>query len=359
MRLPDYKPRENSGTRSTNRLNLQASFALTKIVELFEYNFVVIMDIIDDVALYLHDNENKKDHYITYQLKTVDSKNDSYSLNKLISDDVFFKLYDHINQLNDLIDSIYLITNAPIKHSFKDPIEKKQKKLNVANINIPFTNMPDPIKELIETNMQKNENYSQFGLSSKFKYSLWDITVSTHYDITQAKLLGLCTKLFPHMDVKSITALHQTLYESLINKQAFEFELSDDFNEILPHKSYSSKDLKSLVYQAASVNSLTMETIKNEYILFNNLLTEIQYNKALVELKSKIFDFVELFENNFKLVESAISKEIHGVTSKKELFENLKLKLHSKLIFELSETEKDLYLIHVIEEVFKRGINNE
>lgn len=353
INFTQYIPRENSGARSTNRLALQASFAITKIVDIFDSNFTIVMDIIDDVAFFLHENDNK---IITYQLKTIDSKSNSYKLSKLMADDVFYKLYDHITQLGDQVDSIYLITNSPLQHSYKDPTDKKTKTLSVANSNKPFKDLHQEIRSKIEENMKKSKDFDQYGLSEKFKFSLWDITVTTHYEIAQAKLLKLCTDRYPYMDGKSITALHQTLYEHLINKQSYEFQLDEKINEVLPHKSYSSNELKALMYQATSVGSLTMAIIKEDYIPFNNLLEEVKYNKALAELKTKIFNMSELFERNFKLIEQEIIEELSNVATKKELFEVLKHKLHSKLIFELNDIEKDILLINGIEEIFKRGI---
>ncbi|UXJ70797.1 DUF4297 domain-containing protein [Lysinibacillus fusiformis] len=302
--LSTYHPRENSGSRSTNRLNMQASFAITKIIDMFDLNFTIVMDIIDDVVFLITDETSSK--LITYQLKTINSKNNSYTLSKLIKDDVFYKLFDHIEQLNTEIEFIYLITNSPIKHSFKDNTTKKNSEIYVSNLDIPMKDLHEQVCIAIESNMRKNQNFEEHGLSEKFKFSLWDVTVSTHYDLAKSKLTELCTQKFPYMDVKSLTALHQTLYEILIRKQSFEFELEENINDVLPHKSYSSNELKTLIYKATSVGALTMEVIKDDYIKFNNLLEEVKWNKALADLKTKIFQFPELFDKNIQIIEEVI-----------------------------------------------------
>lgn len=354
--MDNFKPRENSGSRSTNRLNLQASYAIIKILESYESDFTVVMDLVDDLAIFFDEDKNKIN---TYQIKTVGSKSTHYKLNSLITDDVFLKLYDHIEQLEKRIDSINLITNMPISHTYKDPINNKNKTVVVANTKIRLNQLQEEIRTKIEGNMKKSSFFIKHGLSDNFTFSLWDISVTSHYQITQATLLEFCSNKYPYMDSKTITALHKTLFEHLLYKQSYEFELTDDMEEVFKHKSYSSNSFKALLYQATSVGTLTMEKIKSEYIQFDNLYDEINYNQALVRLKTKVFKHTNLFERNFKIIEPEIQITLSKVKTKKELFEVLILKLNTKLVYELSQIEKELLLINGIEEVFIRGLRDE
>lgn len=356
LRLDNFKPRENSGSRSTNRLILQASYAIIKILEFHESDFTVVMDLVDDMAIFFDDG---KRNISTYQIKTVGSKGSHYKLNSLISDDVFLKLYDHIEQFEKRIASINLITNIPISHTYKDPVENKTKKIVVSNTKIQLNQLQPEVRLEIEGNMKKNLFFIKHGLSNKFTFSLWDISVTSHYQITQAALLEFCSNEYPYMDSKTLTALHKTLFEQLLNKQSYEFELTDDMEEVFKHKSYSSNSFKALLYQATSIGTLTMEKIQSDYIHFDNLLHETKYNQALARLKTKIFQHANLFERNFKIIAPEIQRALSKVKTKKELFEVLILQLNTKLIDELSQIEKELLLINGIEEVLKRGLEDE
>ncbi|KXH87538.1 dsDNA nuclease domain-containing protein [Sporosarcina sp. HYO08] len=354
--MDNFKPRENSGSRSTNRLNLQASYAIIKILESHESDFTVVMDLVDDLAIFFNEGKNNIN---TYQIKTVGSKSSNYKLNSLISDDVFLKLYDHVEQFEKSINSINLITNMPISHTYKDPIENKNKTVIVSNTKIRLNQLQPEVRMKIEGNMKKSSHFIKHGLSDKFTFSLWDISVTSHYQITQAALLEFCSNEYPYMDSKTITALHKTLYEHLLNKQSYEFELTDDMEEVFKHKSYSSNSFKALLYQATSVGTLTMEKINSDYIHFDNLLHETKYNQALVRLKTKIFQHTNLFERNFEIIAPEIQKTLSKVKTKKELFEVLILQLNTELVYELSQIEKELLLINGIEEVLKRGLEDE
>lgn len=345
----NFIPRENSGSRSTNRLILQVSFAMIKIVENHDKDFIVVLDLVDDVAII---SKNKSGEQITtYQLKTASNKEGIYRLNKLITDDVFYKMYDHLNQMDSRVERIYLVTNYPIKHR----VNKKD--YWIAEKEIQLKNIPKELVPLIEDNMKKDSAFNTLGFSDKFYYSLWEVPINEHYEISKIKLINFLADEYSYLDIKTINVLHQTIHDILTVKQSYEFEITDDMHFVLKNKSFSSNEFKSLVLNAASVGALTIDFLKKEYLFNLNLMEEIKWTQALANFKTKIISSPNILNNNMEEISEKVIDFLSKSSSRIELLNNVKFIVYPLILSELNEYEKDILIITVIEEIFKRGID--
>lgn len=346
--LVNYKPRENSGSRSTNRLLIQVSFAFSKILEIYdETDFIIIMDYIDDVALLkIQDN---KESLTTFQLKTRDKAQGEYSISSLIKDDVFYKLYDHLEQIYHSVNEIYLITNIPIKHS----------KITVKEEHIRFIDIDDIIKSKIESNMKKSNAFSTFGFSDKFIFSLVDISINNHHHIIKSNLLDFLRDRSINLDIRSFNAFYTTISDILTKKQSYEFSMKENPSILINKKGFPKKEFDKLLNETISIDSIDLELIKKNYYPDMKLMQEVRLNKALANFKSKSLDFPEATTIGETDIILFINKNIELCDTRLDLLILLREKLSNHLSKELTSLEKDIFFIFKIEEFLQRGLEDD
>ncbi|MBY0120926.1 dsDNA nuclease domain-containing protein [Bacillus sp. S/N-304-OC-R1] len=346
--LSRYKARENTGSLSSNRLAMQISFAMWKLFELFQKeDFLVVMDYIDDIAIFSF--SSKKPNIVTYQLKTKDSSTGNFELKTLVRNNVFLKLYDHIEKLDDDIREIYLVTNNPLKYKSK----------TITGKHIAFKDLEKDFKELIEENMSTSESFNAKGLSSKFIYSLIDMSIHNHKDISQSKLNELLIREDINISVKSANALFSTLLDILTTKQNYEFSLQDDIVTVLKRKSYSKSDFKLILDNVRKINAdvLSYEDICSYYKgnITLSLRDESLYRRAIASVKEKCNKSPNILQNLNESICRFIEEQIDTNTdlNRNDLVNLLQHTFNEKVGLEFSKEEKEVLYMQNIETVLR------
>ncbi|MCY9196580.1 DUF4297 domain-containing protein [Bacillus atrophaeus] len=347
--LENYKARENTGSRSSNRLAMQISFAMWKIFELYRTeDFTVAMDCIDDVVIFKTSNKNRT--IVTYQLKTKDSTTGNFELKKLVSDNVFLKMYDHIEKIDTDVEEIYLITNNPLKF----------KKKMVHAERILFDDLDTDIKELIEENMSGSPVFADKGLSTKFIYSLIDMSFHNHREISQNRLNSLLMEEGIDISITAADALFNTLQDILTNKQNYEFSLQDKFNTILNKKSFSKTEFASLLGSSKKINAdvLSFEDIDNKYKDRSlSLKEESLYRRAMASVKEKLNKSPNILQNINTDIYQFVKEQIdtNEGLMRSELVMLLQSIFDGKVNLELSKEEKEILYMQNIELALREG----
>ncbi|MCU9553160.1 MULTISPECIES: Lamassu anti-phage system protein LmuA [Bacillus cereus group] len=347
--LETYEARENTGSRSSNRLAMQISFAMWKIFELYQNeDFTVAMDCIDDVVIFKMPNE--KPTIVTYQLKTKDATTGNFELKKLISDNVFLKMYDHIEKIDAEVEEIYLITNNPLKF--------RKKTVNAERI--LFEKLDEDIKELIEENMSQSKVFADKGLSSKFIYSLVDMSFHNHREISQYKLNSLLIKEKIDISITAADALFNALQDILTTKQNYEFSLQDEFNTVLKKKSYSKTEFTSLLDNSKKINAyvLSFEDICTNYKSKPlKLKEESLYRRAMASVKEKCNKSPNILQNiNKDIFQYAKEQiDINDDITRIGLVILLQSVFDDKINVELSKEEKEILYMQNIELALREG----
>ncbi|KRV46203.1 Lamassu anti-phage system protein LmuA [Bacillus sp. TH007] len=348
--LKNYKARENTGSRSSNRLAMQISFAMWKIFELYRIeDFTVAMDCIDDVVIFK--TSNKYRTIVTYQLKTKDSTTGNFELKKLINDNVFLKMYDHIEKIDKDVEEIYLITNNPLKF----------KKKMVHAERILFDDLDTDIKELIKENMSGSPVFADKGLSTKFIYSLIDMSFHNHREISQNRLNSLLMEEGIDISITAADALFNTLQDILTNKQNYEFSLQDKFNTVLNKKSFSKMEFASLLESSKKINAdvLSFEDIVNKYYKDRSLSLkeESLYRRAMASVKEKLNKSPNILQNinadMYRFVKEQI--DTNEGLMRSELVILLQSIFDDKVNHELSKEEREILYMQNIETVLREG----
>ncbi|MGG0288647.1 dsDNA nuclease domain-containing protein [Peribacillus butanolivorans] len=339
-----YKPRENDGSRSTNRLLMQVSFAFLKIMDLYnKHDFIIVMDCIDDVAVL--NTSSELPNLTTYQLKTKDNGLGDFPIKALANDQVFLKIYDHIEQIEGTVKEIYLITNIPLK--LKKKIAKEEY--------IKFNNLDTEMQEIIKENMSKSKLFKKHGLSEKFVYSIVNMSVTSHREIVESKFMQFLIDRKIDMHITATNATCVTVLDILTKKQAKEFSKKDSMPLLIEKKGFSKKDFDKLLSDTESLETIDYQDIKDKYFPEMNLFKELKYSEALANMKSKCIEYPKILEEDHEKVTKFIIDKISKVTDRKQLITLMKEELFLELTTELSEIEKEVFCMNKIEYFLKKG----
>ena len=102
---------KRSGSIAYNRLDFQISQAFHFAIELYDsLDYLLILDYYDDITIF--ENEQSCDAVSYYQVKTSE---ECLSISTALSSNWISKLYAHMNNPNELIRELVLITNCPIQ----------------------------------------------------------------------------------------------------------------------------------------------------------------------------------------------------------------------------------------------------
>lgn len=353
--LKTYTVRENTGSMSSNRLHMQISFAMLKLLELYKQeDFTIVMDCIDDVAIFKTTPSGSD--IITYQIKTKDEKSQNFELKALAGKNVFYKLYDHIEKLDTYVKEIYLVTNRPLKY--------KQEVVDAEYIQ--FQDLSDEIKVVITDNMSQSESYDIKGLSNKFVYSFIELSPHSHKQVSEAKLNDFLVDENIDVTLTAAKALYRTILDMLITKQDHEFSLQDEIKTVLNKKSYSKQEFEELLKNTKEINtdSITYDEIitlyKNECKL--PLKQESLYRRALASIKEKgnkypnilgVFNReIQQYIFNVIATDNDITRE-KLLEKTKELFHTEMEECDEKKMLGLSESEEEILYMQNIERVMK------
>ncbi|MCU5726670.1 DUF4297 domain-containing protein [Bacillus toyonensis] len=353
--LKTYTVRENTGSLSSNRLHMQISFAMMKLLELYKQeDFTIVMDCIDDVAILKTTPSGSG--IITYQLKTKDEKSQIFELRDLVRKNVFYKLYDHIEKLDTHVKEIYLITNRALKY--------KQELVDAEHIH--FKDLSEEIKVVITDNMSQSESYATKGLSDKFVYSFIELSPHSHKKVAEAKLNDFLVEEDIDLTLTAAKALYRTILDILLTKQDHEFSLKDEIKTVLNKKSYCKQEFQELLNNTKEINDDSI-TYKDIITLYKNgcklpLKQESLYKRALASIKEKGNRYPNVLGVFNKRIQQYIISAIDtdDDITREELLEKSRELFHAELeecdeknMLGISESEEEILYMQNIERVME------
>ncbi|WP_114572293.1 dsDNA nuclease domain-containing protein [Exiguobacterium flavidum] len=346
--LTNYEVRENKGSMSYNRLAMQISFAMLKMFELYKTStFTISLDCIDDVVIFK--TSEPSPNIYTYQLKTKDSNAGFFSLTTLVNNNVFLKMYDHIEKLDDDVKDIVLISNLSLKYDQKI----------ISGESIVLKTVDDKLKKLIETDLMNSTVFLNKGFSEKLKFSQVDLSIHNHVDVTKSKFNQLLIDQKIDISLVSAKALFETVKQIFESKQGHEFSLQDKMLTVLPKKSFESKEFEELIENIKNTKELITykDVIENYKKVKMNLLEESKYKKALASFKDKLNESPNIVSGIMSKVISGCEKEIeNGIGSREELLSEIRKKYHNGFEMYFSEIELEILFMNCIEQAIG-GIN--
>lgn len=330
----EIRPRENSGSSASNRFDFQKNWALCMILELHEKpdDYLVTLEFHDDVIVF--DSSTNPDKISFYQVKT--SKSPHWTINELINrkkgkngplNSHLGKLYEHLEEFGDSVDTLNFITNNKIKGKLSSNVKCEDtfgfccKDLN-----------KDDLEKIIKSLKQEHSLNELKDFSSVTFFKLGELSIDKHSELTKMKLAEYIERFLP--DVKyQISPLYKSIFDEIKKKSNIEKEITS-FEELKKYKSVCRQDFDSYLKSISSSNSIKELAISIE----SRLNAENVDFSTIMNFRknSKIYEIKKMTYNDKTL--RNIEREINQVIKISDL--NLCLKECSDLILSQLDLSK-------------------
>lgn len=306
------RPRENSGSAASNRFDFQKNWTLCKIIELHEApdDYLVTLEFHDDVVVF--DSSTNPDKISFYQVKT--SKSPNWTINGLISrkkgkngllNSHLGKLYEHLENFEDSVESLNFVTNNKIKGKLSSGI-KCEDTIEFCCNDLDKTELD----KIIQSLKQEHALNDLKDFSSVTFFKLGELSIEKHSELTKIKLAEYIEKYLP--DVKyQISPLYKSIFDEIKKKSNIEKEITS-FEELKKYKSVSRQDFDSYLESLNSSN-----TIKELAVSIENRLNAEKVDFQTIKnfrRNSKIYEVKKMTYNDKSL--KNIEKEISQVIKK-------------------------------------------
>lgn len=280
-KLIQIKPRETSGSKTSNRFDFQKNWAICKLIELHKKaeDYIVIFEYHDDVLI-LNSAQNP-DKISFYQIKS--KKSGAWTINSLIKKDEINSILGnlYLNKINfdSETESLNLVSNANFKVNMNGGSYTKE--------NVCCNDLDDKEKEKVN-NALKNEH--ELSESPNFQEITYfhnaDLDIDHHDEITQGRLAQLIELLFPNVNYRAIS-FHKSLIGEIRRKSNYEKEVNS-FDELISKKAISKRDF-----------DVILDTIKSS----NNTKTSSETIESYLDRSTVPFHFLRKFQDNWRRVQ--------------------------------------------------------
>lgn len=350
------KPRENSGSSSSNRFDFQKNWALCKILELHEQpdDYLVTLEFHDDVIVF--DSSENPGKISFYQVKTNKSAN--WTINSLIKrkkgkdgnllNSHLGKLYEHIEKFDGSVASLNFVTNNKIKGKLSTGT-KCEETLGFCCRDLEKNELDKVIQSLKEEHSLNT--LKDFSKITYFK--LGELSIDKHSELTKIKLAEYIEKHLPHVKYQ-ISPLYKSIFDEIRKKSNVEHSIID-FGELKRYKSVSRNDFDSYLEVLESSNSindllLSIESRLNAENADFSLIKKFRKNSKLYEIKKMTYN-----DRPLKNIEKEIKQAISKIDCDLGLIESAQLTLKMLDMDKLTnnDIDKDLILTIIFYQLYE------
>jgi hypothetical protein len=302
------RPRENSGSSSSNRFDFQKDWAICKLLELHSkpQDYLLTLEHHDDIIIFDSCSDPTKISF--YQVKT--NKKNHWTLNELIKqkkgkttllNSPLGKLFDHLVKFGDNVESLNFITNNKVKGVLSDD-SKCEDTSGFCVSELKDTEL-NKIIDALKSEHTLND-LKDFEKITFFK--LGELDIDKHSDLTKARIVDFLDKNFSDLSYK-IAPLYKSIFDEIKMKTDYEKSVTN-FEELKAKKSISRGDFDKYIKELESSNSIPNTTLSIE----NRLNTENVNFQTVQSFKtqSRIYELKKMSYNDkaFKKVEDQIRK---------------------------------------------------
>lgn len=310
--IMQIRPRENSGSTSSNRFDFQKNWAICKILELHQKpdDYLLTLDYYDDIIIFDSSSDPKKISF--FQVKT--NKSPNWTLNSLTSrkkgktgflNSHLGKLYDNLEKFGDAVQTLNFITNNKIKGKLKTNLKCEDTSGFCCN-DLEKDALDKIIGDLkIEHSLNSLKSFENITY-----FKLGELSIDKHTEITKGLLVDFLDKNLPTVKYQ-IAPLYKSIFDEIRKKSNFEKEILN-FEELKLKKSISRENFDSYITELQKTENLKDERVSIENRLNAELISfdKIKFflkNSALYEIKKMNYNDKYLI-NIEKKIEKLISK---------------------------------------------------
>lgn len=356
-KLKTIKPRENSGSISSNRFDFQKNWAICKLIELTHSNidFLLAFEYHEDIIIFdASDSPNKIDFF---QIKTKNKG--AYTLNEILKksktktsegDSILGKLFQNKLNFDQETNSLNIISNTTLNIS-----DKKN------NAVICCNELTNEEKSSIKKSLE-----SELGISwvddflDFIFFHTSELTIQHHNEITKDKLNRLIENIYS-TDVKYNPSLaYRTIFDEVNRRNNIEKGI-ENFDELIQYKSISKNDFQKMLQIVVSEPN-KLETLKNK--IFNSLdsagIVVSERKQLLSAWKDLEIEFLSVNNDFFKkcvdVVKKSINKNIDSLNV--NILECLKIIYNDIITYKLIREQK-IYSEHFLKTLILKEIYDE
>lgn len=244
--ISSNKPRENSGSRSSNRFDYQKDWAITKLIELHKSkeDYLLVMDYFDDVVVF--DSSESPRNVSFFQVKTRGS---NWTINRMLERkrgkdgpllSIVGKMYECKMQFPSHTLSLNFVTNAKFNVELKGK-EKGADKETICFNDINDKELANIVKQIREEHLLDDD--PEF-LEITF-YRKDNLSINDRETYVTGKLSRFLEELNPEGKFK-ISLVYKSLFDEVKRKNNYEGEIKD-FESLAKHKGISKSYFSSIV----------------------------------------------------------------------------------------------------------------
>ncbi len=286
-----------SGSRTKNRLTVQISYAIQLIIEFYTMDHIILMDYVEDVAII--ESPDNPSYVHLYQVKTK-SSDKQYTLNTVIKDEWFQKLYKNALKYESYIKDVSLVCNTDIVNNSKKVFVNSCSNLGDLSGD---TNVKKIIKVIADDIGVKEDEVDL----SKFFFVRTTLTTDGHKKEVEHQFEDFLLDKAPDLQLATARTLYKIIYDELDKR--FNCEIDEnctDVDEIFKKKGFKSKDIESFISTGLAIQLPTTDILFDRYQISS--IKEIKkYNMQYSQMKMDLCSDVGLLSDTKKRIGEVIS----------------------------------------------------
>lgn len=289
-----------SGSRTKNRLTVQVSYAMQLIMEFYSMDYVILMDYIEDVVIIENPDEPTGIHL--YQVKTK-STDKQYTLNTVIKDEWFQKLYKNAQKYEGNVKEASLVCNTDI-------VVKQENVFANTKSNLADMKEDLNVKKIVKA-IAKDLNISELEVDlSQFYFVKSNLSTKGHKDEVEHQFENFLLKEDSNLQVATARAIFRTIYDELDAK--FNWELDEncsDIGEIFKMKGVISTDINAAISTGLAIQLPDANKLFDTFGITS--VKEIrEYTQRYSMIKMDMFSKKEVLINTKKEIISLVKEAV-------------------------------------------------
>lgn len=289
--------KEIAGSRTKNRLTVQVSYAIQLIMDFYSTDFLVMMDYIEDISIICTPDIPSEIHL--YQVKTK-SSDKQYSLNAIIKDEWYQKLYNNAQKYKGFVGSASVVCNT-------DVVNKQEVVFRNTKTSLDEKSIQDNINKIRKA-IAEEQNLKEEDIDlSKFFFIRSSLSTKGHKEEVEHEFENFLLGKDPDLQVATVKSIYKLLYNELDDKFKNEIdEKCTDVEEIFKQKGVRGQDIKNVISCGLAIQIPTLDKLFADFSISSVIerrRCSLQYSQIKMDMYSDTTAFIKTKQALSRLIE--------------------------------------------------------
>lgn len=336
-------PKDMSGSVSKNRFRLELLWGVNKFIDLLieENDFTMVFDCVCDIEVHFADK------FDFYQVKST--RGNSFTTKKLIkkqgTESILGKLYKLVST-EDANVNLFIVSN--VKHY----------SIHNETLMCSFSELPEVERKIIVEALCEELGKSNIDLDKIF-YIRTHMNLENPENEVRGKLVATFEKI-KGCEPSNPNALYRLILDTVTTRANYEFK-DEEYNGILKNKGICRREFDELLEMHSTNSNTGVEQARKYIENKDNILLKRKYYEALSTIVQKMISMLKLkdVENKVNVFLNGLLNEYTENVTEKEIIEKLDLVFGSMITNDVTELEKELYFVIVLNKWMNGVYTNE